>query len=1338
MKNFFLISALLTTLFLQALTASTVPFRFRHITVEDGLASNTVRSIWQNDRGIMWFGTSQGLCSFDGINIKLYPIVTDEEPSGSNKYVYAMMLDKNGLLWVGTDEGVYKYDYEKNEFKFFDRETENGERIENIVNNMAEDKDGNIWFSSFELGVYRYSPGSGRLKRFPMEAFQGRVDYVFVDSDNAVWLCSTAARSTLWRLDRAEDEFKVFPFRLLDGPADFQAVVMTEDVKGTLWLGLWRGGLLSLDKHSGIVRRHLHSNVPAGSLVHIHSLNEIEPNQLLIGSDEGLMWYNTLSSEYKLYLPKATDATSISNKFVYPIFKDKEGGLWIGTYYGGINYVSPNNGQIESYACRAGKMEEAKIISFFCEDKNSNIWIATDDDGLFKYEPGSEKFMQYLPERNRNSISYHNVHALCPDGDKLWIGTYTGGLNVLNLKTGRFSYYNHVVDDSTTIDGSSVYSIFKDREGRIWVTSMRGVNRYNPAKDNFIRVRELGCLTFDIDQDKEGRIWFATESEGIFCHNPADNSWKNYRRSDAPGSLGSNTVNSIYIDKNNKIYLGTGNGVYCFDAEKESFYPLDLNLPSKNVCCIIGYEEELWITTSGGLVHYTSGGKSTTYTTRDGLRSEHFLPNSGLLASDGKIYIGSVNGFNAFYPYKIQRNAYVPPVVITGLLVNNQALADEGISPQYTRKIKLTHKENMLSFLYASLSYSSPESNQYAFMMEGLDRDWNFVGNQTKATYTNLAPGDYLFKVKGSNNNGIWNEKPSTIMLTISPPLLLSPGFKILYFALILLILTLIISNIVRISERNHQRLMEKLSIEKEKEVHNAKIQFFTTIAHEIRNPVSLIIAPLDRILKIPELNSGGLGEDLKMIHRNSQRLLFLVNQLLDFRKIEQGGSPTIHKAKHNLGKLLDDVSQRFRSLIEQEGKRFEYKFDEQNFETCFDYEALTKVLSNLLSNAVKYTKDYILLSARVDRDKEIIEILVQDNGCGIDPDEQERVFAPFYQAKDPMPGTGIGLSIVKSMVEAHNGTIRLESEPGRGCSFYIELPFCELDEKAPQAVATSVVLPQDIVSESSGEDHVSDVATILLVEDNREMLHFLSERLSEDYRVLMAREGEEGLDMLRANDVQLIVSDWMMPGMDGIEFCRKVREDQFTSHIPFVLLTAKTDIDSKLHGLDCGADAYVEKPFSMGYLKATVRNLLELRRMLIQKFSKMPLVHLSSIAGNTVEQEFLLRMNQLIEENFANPELSVDFLAKEMCISRSRLFAKIKTLIDVTPNELIQIVRLKKAAALLLEQRYMVGEVAYMVGFNNPSYFSKCFQKQFGMKPFEFVTSHRNKQNTEGSGPVA
>ena len=263
----------------------------------------------------------------------------------------------------------------------------------------------------------------------------------------------------------------------------------------------------------------------------------------------------------------------------------------------------------------------------------------------------------------------------------------------------------------------------------------------------------MGCLTFDIDQDKEGRIWFATESEGIFCHNPAYNSWKNYRRSDAPGSLGSNTVNSIYIDKNNKIYLGTGNGVYCFDAEKESFYPLDLNLPSKNVCCIIGYEEQLWITTSGGLVHYTAGGKSTTYTTRDGLRSEHFLPNSGLLASDGKIYIGSVNGFNAFYPYKIQRNAYVPPVVITGLLVNNQALADEGISPQYTRKIKLTHKENMLSFLYASLSYSSPESNQYAFMMEGLDRDWNFVGNQTKATYTNLAPGDYVFKVKGSNNN---------------------------------------------------------------------------------------------------------------------------------------------------------------------------------------------------------------------------------------------------------------------------------------------------------------------------------------------------------------------------------------------------------------------------------------------------------------------------------------------------------------------------------------------------------------------------------------------------------
>lgn len=1333
MKNLILSFTLLITLFLQALNASTVPYRFRHITVEDGLASNTVRSICQNDRGIMWFGTSQGLCSFDGINITLHPVVTEQELPGTNNYINALLQDRNGLLWLATDEGVYQYNYETNQFRHFNRETENGEGIDNFINNIAEDKNGNLWFSSFEQGVYRYSPTSGRLTRFPMEASQGRVDNVFVDSDNAVWLCSTSGNSRIWRLDRAEDEFMVFPLRLLDEPAEFQTVVMTEDAKGVLWLGLWRGGLLSLDKHSGIARRHLYKDRPAGSLVHIHSLSEIEPNQLLIGSDEGLMWYNTLSYEHKLYLPKATDATSITNKFVYPIYKDKEGGIWIGTYYGGINYVSPNNGQIESYACRADKMEEAKIISSFCEDKQGNIWIATDDDGLFRYDPGRDHFTQFLPDRNSNSISYHNVHALCLDGDKLWIGTYTGGLNVLNLKTGRFSYYNHIAGDSTTIDGSSIYTIFKDREGIIWVTSMRGVSRYNSKQDNFVRVRELGSTTFDISQDKDGRIWFATESEGLFCHNPKDNSWKNYRRSDLPGSLGSNTVSSIYIDKYDKIYFGTGNGIYCFNSEEESFVPLDLNLPGRNVSCIIGYEDELWITTSRGLVHYNSGGESTTFTTKDGLRSEHFLPNSGLLASDGKIYIGSVNGFNAFHPYKIQKNPYVPPVVLTGLEVNNRAISDQSESPQYIQEMKLSYKENMLSFLYAALSYSSPESNQYAYMMEGLDRDWNFVGNQTKATYTNLSPGEYVFKVKGSNNNGTWNEEGSSIKLIITPHVLLSLGFKIIYFVLALLIITLIIRNLMRISERNHQRQMEILSVEKEKEVHKAKIQFFTTIAHEIRNPVSLIIAPLEKILKIPELSSGKLAEDLKMIHRNSQRLLFLVNQLLDFRKIEQEGSPALHKAKHSLRKLLDDVSQRFRPVIEQEGKRFECNFDELNIETWFDYEALTKVLSNLLSNAVKYTKDYILLSATVDRDKEIIEILVQDNGCGISPDEQEQVFAPFYQAKDHMPGTGIGLNIVKNMVEAHNGNIRIDSEPGQGSIFYVELPLCEMEDQAPgktTASATSI-LPGDIVSENTGEGQTSETSCILLVEDNHEMLHFLSERMSEDYKVLMAKEGQEALDMLKSNDVHLIVSDWMMPGMDGIEFCRKVREDQFTSHIPFVLLTAKTDIDSKLQGLDCGADAYVEKPFSIGYLKATVKNLLELRRMLIQKFSRMPLVNLSSIAGNNVEQEFLLRMNQLIEENFANPELSVDFLAKEMCISRSRLFAKIKTLIDVTPNELIQIIRLKKAAALLLEQRYMVGEVAYMVGFNNPSYFSKCFQKQFGMKPFEFVSSHR-KQNSE------
>lgn len=496
-------------------------------------------------------------------------------------------------------------------------------------------------------------------------------------------------------------------------------------------------------------------------------------------------------------------------------------------------------------------------------------------------------------------------------------------------------------------------------------------------------------------------------------------------------------------------------------------------------------------------------------------------------------------------------------------------------------------------------------------------------------------------------------------------------------------------------------------------------------IAHEIRTPVSLIIGPLEKIMKSSIPMPAVLRDDLNIIDRNSQRLLFLVNQLLDFRKVEQEGI-TMKYASQNIRQLLQAVCERFKPFITQHGAHLEVEYPDADFTAMVDSEAITKLISNLLTNASKYTKDRVVLSCVVQPEQHTFVVKVTDNGIGISKEDRKRIFKPFFQAMDNKPGTGIGLSIVKSIVESHNGCIEVESEINKGSSFIVTLPIEQVGVTAQEGEAgvLNPAIPEDILSETLPVVSSKDKPLMLIVDDNEEMLNFLSSSFSAQYSILTAEDGVEALEKLKEHEVTLIVSDWMMPRMNGVEFCKALRVDQAISHIPFILLTAKTDTNSKIEGMDCGADAYIEKPFSVQYLEACIKNLLDLRNLLRQKFSKMPMVPLNSIASNSVDNKFLTRINEIIEQNFSEPELTIDFLAEQLGISRSGLFSKIKTLANVTPNELIQIVRLKKAAALLAENKYRINEICYMVGFNSPSYFAKCFQKQFGIKPGEFVNN--------------
>lgn len=1152
------------------LPAASTDFWFRHFSVEDGLSSNSVRAIMQDKYGFMWLGTDDGLNRYDGTTIKVYNL----NPQGSNDYI-SSLYDTTDNIWIGTEDGVYIFDYETENFEPFKVLTAQGDSIKSNVNHIAEDRDGNLWFSTVGQGIFKYNISKHYLEHYEFKDANGLMASVLIDSENQIWAVTNWGSPTVSKLNKAENKFEPFPITYEAGQYNSNSLVMLEDSEHALWLGTWECGLQKIDRYTGKAITYLHPSEGKGA-THIHSLMEYAPHQLLIGSDDGLLLFNTLTCEHQLFTEDETNPYSLSNRFVYPIVKDREGGIWVGTYYGGVNYLSPNTGQFECFAhSRFYNSVNGTVIGRFCEDSSGYIWIASDDGGLSRFAPKDKQFTHYMPDEHRNSLSYHNVHALCMDDDDLWIGTYTGGVNVLNTKTGTFRVYTTKGGDLTTLDGTSSYAIFRDREKRIWVTSMAGINLYNREEDNFIRVKDLESLTIDIDQDADGNIWFSTQGKGLFKYNPDKKTWKNYVYSNTPGALVNDQVNCVLIDGNGNMWVGTMNGLCKYDAGEDRFEAIPLDIPSRNICGIVEDQHVLWLTTTKGLVRYAPGESCQVFTRSDGLQSEQFLPNAALKASDGKIYVGSVNGFNAFYPYQIKMNKVLPPVVITGLEIFNKEIriGDKKLPKalNWMAELDLSYKDHVFSLLYASLSYCTPEKNQYAYKLEGFDKDWNYVGSQNKATYTNLPAGTYVFKVKATNNDGIWSNQEASLKITIHPPFYWSTASKILYFIWVCIALTFFIRFLLKRTEKKHTAEINQLNVSKEKEVHEAKIKFFTMIAHEIRTPVSLIIGPLEKIMKSSIPMPAVLRDDLNIIDRNSQRLLFLVNQLLDFRKVEQEGI-TMRYASQNIRQLLQAVCERFKPFITQHGAHLEVEYPDADFTAMVDSEAITKMISNLLTNASKYTKDKVVLSCIVQPEQHTFVVKVTDNGIGISKEDRKRIFKPFFQAMDNKPGTGIGLSIVKSIVESHNGCIEVESEINKGSSFIVTLPIEQVGAEVQEGEAgvLNPAIPEDILSETLPVMSSKNKPLMLIVDDNEEMLNFLSSSFSAQYSILTAEDGMEALEKLKEHEVTLIVSDWMMPRMDGVEFCKALRADQSISHIPFILLTAKTDTNSKIEGMDC------------------------------------------------------------------------------------------------------------------------------------------------------------------------
>jgi ligand-binding sensor domain-containing protein/signal transduction histidine kinase/DNA-binding response OmpR family regulator len=1306
-------------------------YYFRHFGVENGLPQNTVSCILQDKQGFMWFGTKDGLSRYDGYTFRNFRHDKEDKNSIGNNFIRSIFQGENDDIWVGTDIGVSIYHPATESFTRFDLQTANGTVIEKEVNDIKSDKDGNIWFAVNWQGVFLYKPQQEELIFYKVNTIINARS-ICIDRENNVWIGTHGGG--LNRYDRKNDRFETM---LTNGNTMGNDIYrLFQDNYNNLLIGIANGGVKKLN----LLNNQIQPLFESRSYDHLFVRDIIRKsdNELYIGTESGIYIYHTQHHSIQHLFHEPFDPYSLSDNAVYSLYKDREGGLWIGTYFGGVNYYSPQYTPFERfYVQNKQNTIRGKRIREFQQDKYGALWIGTEDGGLNYYNPRTGVFRNFMPDGSDKSICYHNIHGLLADGDKLWIGTFTHGLDVLDINTQKIIRHYKKTEDPHSLCDNSVFAICKDDAGNLWLGTIYGLSRYNPQQDNFTKIKYTGdVFIYDIFQSYDGLLWFASFNQGLFRYNPRNEEWKVFQHDpDNDRSLPYDKIISIYEDSKKNLWITSEGGGFCkYNPADESFisYTTKDGLPNDVVYKMLEDDNgKLWFTSNNGLSCFNpDNGAIKTYTLADGLLGDQFNYKSGYKTPDGKLYWGCLNGFIAFDPLNFTENDYIPPVVITGFrLFNKNTEEDEkGFSPKLpfhlTNEIQLKHNQSSFSIDFAALSYMAPEKNKYACMLEGFEEEWTHLTGRNSAVYSNIPPGNYIFRLKGSNSDGKWNDTPVSLAIHIRPPFYKTLLAYAVYTLLLLLSLFWFFLSYHKRLQRREKRKLEIFENEKDKELYNAKITFFTNIAHEIRTPLSLIKGPVEYILT-HEVAAEEMTENLKVIEKNTNRLLNLSNQLLDFRKMEAKGFQ-LNYMHSDIKQLLEGVYVRFELTARRKNLDFELHLPPEKLFADIDREAFTKIVSNLFTNAVKYAQTKIVAILE-DAGENQFRLKVSNDGYLIPEEMKEKIFEPFFQIGDESgnsikSGAGLGLPLARSLAELHKGKLYLEILPGQPNIFILQLP------SAQDAVITVVEEATDPETDVATDEETSPKTkpAVLIVEDDREMRHFLYNRLKPLYKVIKASNGKIALECLQKENIDIIVSDIVMPEMDGLQLCAEVKSNIDYSHIPVVLLTAKADIKSHIEGLEAGADAYVEKPFSMDHLLAQLSNIFTNRNKVKQAFINSPTQKVGSIALTKADEIFLEKVTQIIDKNLSDVGFNVDMLADELHISRSSLHRKIKGISELTPNDFIQLVRLKKAAELLQEGSYRVNEICFLVGFSSSSYFSKRFKKQFGASPKEISVYKR------------
>ena len=1036
------ILSLLIAALLCVLTGSAQPYYFRHYQVENGLTNSTVFCSTQDKKGFLWFGTREGLNRFDGYHFKVFNRFGDNSSAQSYDLIHCLSTDQEGNVWIGGQYGLFR----------FDEKTERLIRVNDSlieINYIQRDNGDNLWFLSLNK-VYCYNLRTRQLRSF-YDADKFLATFICKAEDGTMWFSTIDGH--IKKFDTATQTFTSYDV-FSHSPAASSHWIECIRYAGDhqFLIGTTNQGLKSFDETSGQYRDVLIYNSDK-TTIFVRDILQYGPEEFWLATESGIFIYNTRNRTFTNLRKKFQDPYSINDNAVYTLCKDSEGGVWVGTFFGGLNYYSRQYSSFQKYfPDNSSNSISGSAVREICEDQNHNVWIGTEDAGLNKLDPRTGLITQFHPNGRPTDISYSNIHGLLADGNDLWIGTFEHGLDRMDLRTNKV--YRHYLSGpaDNQLKSNFVLSIARTSDGQLVMGSSNGVYYYREKTDDFLRLPYTpgGIFVAYVMEDHEGTIWAGTHGSGVFSYNPrtgAHATWSNTASHKSGAHLG--FVNAITEDSQGNLWFATeGDGVWKLSADRQTFssFTTTAGLPSNFIFKVIeDNNKDVWASTSKGLACLHRGNVPITiYTRANGLLNDQFNYSSGYKADDGKLYFGSVKGMITFQPDDFVPNAYTPSVYITGFQVDNRELTisqDSSILRQsilFTNKLRLPYDQSSFSLDFTALSFTAPERTEYSYKMEGLDKTWTYLKSNRKVYFTNLAPGTYTFRVRAATG-GKWGIYEKQLTVEVAPPFWMTTAAYVLY----VLVFTALVGYIVRSYHRRTQ-------IKKEKEIYEAKIDFFTNIAHEIRTPLTLIKGPVENLHEMVD-ELPGIKEDVYMMERNTNRLIALVNQILDFRQTETKGFK-LDFTRVNVTALLQENFASFAALAKKKGLDYRFDHPDNDIYAMADEEALNKIFSNLFSNAIKYSEKTVLVSLERAVAAELT-IRFSNDGPLIPEERRERIFEPFYRLKGngKEKGTGIGLALARSLAELHEGAISVSDSPDPYNNFVFSLPLRPFQNRSPQ-----------------------------------------------------------------------------------------------------------------------------------------------------------------------------------------------------------------------------------------------------------------------------------------------